>query len=238
MIKTKEVFAQGFYIFESRATANSNYIENISEAKLLMRLAKMYLKEYVNIKDYLINRHGWQMAVSLKTEATIRKAYDRKVEARFGSEHKQASQIEIWRIISEAVRLFISKYVQQINFRRKREGTLVKTSYERSYFSSLTEAKAHLGNLRRELIVMYQRKKKYRGLKSHYQIGRKAEKGSIFLCSKEIGVSDRRKSIAGREVGTYLRDLVLPDVIKSTRLAHFFCDSKIVFANSKYPKLE
>ncbi len=184
MIKTKKIFSRGIYIFESRSSGNSNYIESLGEAKRLMAYAKYYLKGYLLIHDYVITRHGWQMAVEILDREKFEKPYD---------------GIETWRIISERVRLWLSTYVRSANFGRKREGVLVREKFRKYYFESKEEALGHLEAMRNQQVRLYQRRKKYRGIKSHYRIKKEAGCGSIFLCSKEIW-RDWKRGRSGKKV--------------------------------------
>ena len=176
----KETQGSGFYIFESRATGNSNYIESIIESKRLLTYFNYYLKDYLTIHDYILSRHGFQIAVKLKPSKHIIKT--------FTSKSKNMSKLnegDIWRIISEKMRLAISCYVRFANRNRKRKGTLVEEKYSRYFFEKKDEAIIFLNRMRQQKIKSYQRKK-YRGIKSHYKISNNIGKGSIFLCSLEL----------------------------------------------------
>ena len=214
MKKIKETLSGGFYIFESKAAANSNYIEKISEAKLLLIYANYFLKDYLVIYDYLITKDGWQMAVKLKSSSEILSAQgDEKVDF--------PDETMIWRIISERIRLFISTYAKKANYLRGRQGSFVRNSYEKYYFQTLKEAKSHLGLMRNQLVKMYQRKPKYRGLKSHYCIPKKLGQGSIFLCSKDIKKLKYDRGIK-MELPVFigLEDFVVPELVRFTKNQH------------------
>ncbi len=215
MKRTKKVYQDGFYIFESRVAANSNYIESIQEAKLLMVYARYYLKNYLIIHDYVITRHGWQMAVKIDiTESTC-----------FDEDPSQ-----IWRVISERIRLMLSSYVKRVNSLRGRTGVLVHSNYKRYYFESLEEANGHMDNMRNQRIRMYQRKKKYRGLKCHYRVDKSVERGSIFLCSKELreGKSGERRN--GSQLIWAFQSFVGSNLIINTKRRHI-----LLSTTSKHP---
>ncbi len=216
MKRTKEIFTQGYYVFESRVAANSNYIEDIREARALMCYANYYLKDYLHIYDYVITRHGWQFIVRIRGFKTLQK--NSKHEIRRG---------EVWRIISERIRLFISSYVRYINRKRGRTGVLVHSSYERFYFESVEEAVVYLEKLRNQQIKLYQRKKRYRGLKKHYSIGKEEGKGSIFLCSKELKRDFRRWNV---QFIQYVQPFVLRELVKKSLSNH-----NLPFQNQNLP---
>lgn len=205
MIKTKKVYEAGFYILESKVAANGNYIENIEEANQLLIYARYFMKDYLVIHDYIITRHGWHMAVKINSKQ---------------SKDKSESE-EYWRQISERVRLFISIYAKRVNHWRKRSGTLVHSNYSRYYFETLEEATSHLNKMRSQKLKLYQKKKKYRGVKYHYRIDKILEKGSIFLCSKELREGGRA---IVKEIGFQsfwgLQDLVGPELINFTLKVH------------------
>ncbi len=203
MHKTKEIYPGAFYIFESKAAANSNYIENLREAKQLLIYANHYLKSYLKIHDYIITRHGWQFAISINKD--------------FPSHQNQ----EPWRVVSERIRLFLSTYVRYINHHRNRTGVLVQKNYIKYYFETWKEAKSHLDRMRTQQIRLYQRKRKYRGLKFHYKISKKKEIGSIFLCSKAL---IKMKSILMDELRIQhlwaLKNFVGPKLVEITKNLH------------------
>ncbi len=213
MIKTKKIYPKGFYILESNVAANSNYIEHLSEAKLLLNLLQKYTAGFLKIHDYLITRHGIQLAVRLKSEANIQKAFQ------YVSIERNNQELDSSRIISERIRLCLSSYVRTINYRRGRTGVLVHSNFNKYYFENLSEAKLHLENMREQLVCMYQRKKKYRGKKKHYTIQHEISKGSIFLCSKELKM--QTKSLRKTQTLRDFTNIVLPKLIKRTKSIHF-----------------
>lgn len=206
MIATKEIHSNGFYIFASQASANSNYIENLEEARQLLVYARYYLKSYIIIHDYVITRHGWQFAVTLNP---------------ISLDNSQEVEVDLWKIISERIRLFISTYVRRVNFSRNRRGVLVRNNYTKYYFETLGEATSHLNKMRNQRVKLYQKEKKYRGIKFHYRIEKEIEKGSIFLCSKEMrsGKKEVREFLRDQLFWDF-RDLVGLDLINSTRSSH------------------
>jgi len=176
MKKVKKTLPGNFYIFTSRSAANSNYIESISEAKQLFIYANLFLKGYLKIYDYVITRHGIQMLVRIEKYSRLKELTD-----------IDYTESTIWLCISDRMRLFLSHYVKKINRLRGRTGVLVHSNFEKEEFETLLEAKECMHKLRNQVFTYYQRSLKYRGLKSHYKIPKKLGKGSIFLCSRELG---------------------------------------------------
>ena len=213
---TKVFYPEGFYLFESKASANSNYIENLEEARLLLTYMDYYLKDYLDIQEYFISRHGFQIAVKLKSESKIVEAYNRQGAA------STSGRPEIWRIVSNRVRLFLSTYVRRINYRRGRKGVLVRASYKKYFFEKLDEALEHLEKMRNREVNLKQRRKRYRGLKKHYRIGSKFGKGSIYLSSKEVKLG--RKKWDNYELKWGLPSLVVQNWVINTKTLQFTSD--------------
>ena len=187
MIKTKKIYARGFYLLRGEASANSCFIENMREAKLFIRLVNRYLKDYVKVHEYLLTAEGWLIQVTIRRRKKVLKAYRMK-KKRLG---RKVVHTELWRIISEQMRLVLSQYVKLTNKMEGRSGSKVKESYHRYYFTTAKEACDYLDRMRNQKIKLIQRKKKYRKVKSHYRISWEEAKGSIFLCS--VGKKSRKE---------------------------------------------
>ena len=196
MQKVKKIEANNFYVFSGRSNANSCFIEKIIHAKKFLIYANFFLKSYLSIYDYIITKDGWSMVVKIKSSKQIRKS-------------SKSEDIEIWKIISEQVRLFLSIFVRVTNKKKGRTGCLVHSGYERFRFESKSEAIEYISRLRKQQVAFYSKKKKYRSLKTHYTIPMKIAKGSIFLCSKDIRKM-RKEKLKFSEVIDFvdLRDLV------------------------------
>ena len=172
MQKLKKIKANGFYVFHGKSNANSCFIEKIIHAKKFLIYANYFLKDYLSIYDYIITKEGWSMVVKIKSKKHLL------------TEEIEGS--EVWSIISERIRLFLSTFVRVTNKEKGRTGCLVHSGYERYYFESKNEALDYISRIRKQQIKFYSKKKKYRSLKTHYVISVNNAKGSIFLCSKEI----------------------------------------------------
>lgn len=138
MKSIKKLQAGGFYIIQSKASANSNYFESDSLASVFFKYFNYYLKDYIDLYEYSLNQDGWIMAIRIKSASTVKKYYSKILEKRTDKENSSAK--EIWRIISERFRVFISTYVRVSNKILGREGGLVKHKYERFSFDSEEEA--------------------------------------------------------------------------------------------------
>ncbi|MDA9773481.1 hypothetical protein N9B82_00875 [Saprospiraceae bacterium] len=173
MKKIKKLQSECFYILQGRSSANSCFIEKVSDGELFLTYANFYLKNYLTVYDYIINRDGWMMVVKIHAHATL-------------LELKGIDEGVGWRIVSERVRLFLATFVKVSNRKKRRTGTLVHSSYERYYFDTLREAMESINAVRQQRIKIYNGRKKYRGLKTHFKVKKSIGKGSIFLCSRDI----------------------------------------------------
>jgi len=205
MKKIKHTQANGFYIFTGRSNANSCFIEKISHAKQFLIYGNYFLKGYLKIYDYVITRDEWILVVKIKSK--------KELIDRVGVDSE-----EVWRIISERMRLFLSTFVRVTNNQKGRTGCLVHSRYERMYFDSLDEAKVVIDKIRKQQIKFYNSRKKYRGLKIHYRIGVKLGAGSVFLCSKDRAEMKRKLG----EVFDFidLGRLVLQNMVTFTHSTH------------------
>ncbi len=217
MQRIKKIQAKGFYLLKGEASANSCFIENLREAKLFIKLVNRYLKDYIKVHEYLLTAEGWLLQVTIKRKKKVLAAYKKKKKRRQGIAH----YTEVWRIISEQVRLMLAQYVIRTNRMEGRSGSKVKASYERFYFETAREARRFLHRMRNQEIKLRQRKKKYRKVKSHYTISKKEGKGSIFLCLKKLRGGNNKRSYR-RKIGLKcleyrdLSILLLTKKVKST----------------------
>ena len=222
MIKTKEMYAGCYYLLKGEASANSCFIENIYEAKLFIKLANRYLKGYVKIHEYLLTAEGWMIQVTIRKRSKIKAEYDKK---RKKTNNHGLSEKAIWYIVSEQVRLLLSQYVTRTNRLEGRSGSKVKESYKRYYFESASEARKTIKKIRDQKFKMIQRNKKYRKVKTHYNIPKNIGKGSLFLCSKWLkdkveGVIQGKKSGFNKLYSIGLDSLIVANKTNATYYIH------------------
>ncbi len=206
MQEIKSFQATGFYIFQSAASANSNYIENIDEAKTLLKYLHYYLKGYLQIIDYAITKDGFQMAVHIHQEHQIRQSHLKDCSSKRNR--------PVWKIISNRMRLCLSTYVRVVNYQRGRKGVLVRERYKKFYFETKEEALDHLNLMRQQSVRLAQPRKKYRGIKKHYKIHGNEVIGSVFLCSKNA--PSKLKNWSKSQQKWFLPDLVVLNWVKNT----------------------
>lgn len=208
MKKIKKMQSECFYILQGKSNANSCFIERVSDGELFLTYANFYLKNYLTVYDYVINRDGWMLVVKIHARAIL-------------LELKGIEEGEEWRIVSERVRLFLATFVKVSNRKKRRTGGLVHSSYERYYFDTLGEAMQTINAVRQQRIKIYNGRKKYRGLKTHFKVKKAIGKGSIFLCSRDIRRAKEKVSKWG-EMLSYrgLTKVVLVKMLNFTRSTH------------------
>ena len=208
MKKIKKVQADCFYIFQGRSNANSCFIENLSQGELFLTYANHYLKGYLTVYDYVINRDGWMMVVKIKSKNDL-------------LSKKDLDEGSVWRIVSERVRLFLGTFAKVSNDRKGRTGCLVHRPYERLYFETLREAMYVINGVRQQRIKIYNGRKKYRGKKTHFRVEKSIGKGSIFISSRDIRRKKEKVSKWGEVLSvTALTKVVLQKLLVSTLKTH------------------
>lgn len=154
------------FLIESCASANSVYFETDKMAKLFFRYYNYYLKDYLQVEEYVLNQSGWAMLIKVKSSKTIRKYYNSEGQQSKKDKYPKA----IWQILSERVRLFISTYVRMSNKILGRKGSLVGQKYGRYKFESIEEARTYISTIRNDRHELHQVKEKYRGMKEHFRM--------------------------------------------------------------------
>ena len=160
MIKIKETEAGGLYLFQGRASANSLFIESAQEAQKFLSLFDRYLGNYVNLLDHCFCPEGWNLIVKLKSKPTILSHYQQHREK--SKTAKVLNYTEVWRIISERVRIFLFQYVKWSNTIEGRKGSKVYCRYERYVFDHAEEAKEYIVKMREQMIDLSQSKACYK----------------------------------------------------------------------------
>lgn len=182
----KNIVAGGIYVFQSSASANSTYFETDELIKVFFKYCNYYLNDYLTVYDYSVGQDGWIMVVKLKSRKTIRKSYREQLRMK-NRDIESVGKMEIWRIISERMRLFISTYVRLSNKILGRTGSLVRRKYERYEFTNQDEAITFISKLRNHEVKQIQYKNKYRSLKQHYRLSSQSRRSSLLTSS--IGIS-------------------------------------------------
>lgn len=185
MEKIKEIEADNLYVFQGHCCANSSMFRNLEEARYFIEKANKRFVGYLEIKDYILQQDGWTFMCQIESESRILETYH---EARKKSKKaKEACTLtEIWRIVSEQFRHFLSQYVKYVNRGENRSGVLVHSSFERFYFEELDEAECYIVDMKEQLKNVRQGNNKYQSNAGHWEEAEGDEKGSIYLCCKDL----------------------------------------------------
>lgn len=217
----KKMQADQVYLIRGASTANSPFFEKETDCKLFLRLADRYLGQFVSINRYQNSRDGWLMIITTKSAEEIQKAY----KARRALSKKCNPKFEfkeIWRMLSDQVRIFLSAYVKATNELTGREGGKVRSRYKRFVFESADEAREIAASLAKKFYSQAQPKKRYRPSRRLHKIRKKLLKTSIYISCRLLGIPEK-----ARELGMRSLDLcgfdenVVRQVIKSTYIHHF-----------------
>lgn len=208
MIEIQKMQAGKYYLIESTASANSVYFETDALSKLFFRYCNYYLKDFLRVEEYVLNKDGWAMLIKVKSAKTIHKHYE-AIELNRNSKVKNTSlgkSRQIWWILSERVRLFISTYVRMSNKILGREGSLVRRNYCRYQFDNLEKAKDYVSSIRNDKHELKQSKKKYRGMEEHFRMNgnilTNPLRSSLWVdfCGVKERIQEKLRGIFGEEL--------------------------------------
>ena len=193
MKRIKKMHAEHIYLIEGAVTANSSFFENEADCKDFIRLADKYLGEYLWINSFQNNRDGWVMIITTKSVQTIRDAYhlrrSKSKKCKAGCAH-----YEIWRILSDQIRILLSTYVKSTNKKSGRTGGKVRGNYKRYIFESVEEAEQMKQKLSKQKHDQSQELKRYRPSKKLFSIKKRQLKRSIYMsCARLSSISNVRK---------------------------------------------
>lgn len=204
MIKTEKFSCNSYYMFESLSSGRSSYFESGEEVKLFKKLFELHLSKHVELHRMYLFTEGYQLLVRTRHRSTILNNF-RKKKAKQGKTVNIEYILEPWRVISEQMRIFMSSYVRQVNSMRGREGVLVKSRYNRYFFTDANDLNAYVA----ERAI---HDKKSQRIK-RYRVGKKWRK---LVNWEKLW---QRKS--GRcAVYRAFPDLILSKLIRSTFLHH------------------
>ena len=190
MKRIKRMQADHIYLIEGAVTANSSFFENEVDCKDFMRLADKHLGEYLWINSFQNNRDGWVMIITTKSAQTIRDAYHLR-RSRSKKCKPSCAHYEIWRMLSDQIRILLSSYVKMTNASTGRTGGKVRGNYKRYIFESVEEVKQMKETLSKQKYDQSQELKRYRSSKKLFSVKSKELKRSIYMsCARLSSVSN------------------------------------------------
>jgi len=228
MIPIKQMQANQLYLIEGASVANSPFFESEADCKLFLSLTDRYLADYLFINCFQNSRDGWAMIITTKSVEAIRSAYEnRRKQSKKCKE--DCAHHEIWRMLSDQIRIMLSTYVKATNENTGRTGGKVRGKYKRFVFESVEEAEAVKEELLKLKYDQAQELKRYQPSKELYRVKNRQKKQSIYmgcalLKSKEMlrKLGMRCLDLAGSAIN------VLRQLVKTTFNFHFPLDPPIL----------
>lgn len=209
------------YLIRSASTANSPFFETEADCKLFLRLADRHLSQFLSINRYQNNRDGWVMIITTASEEAIRLAYKAR-RVRSKKCKPECAFTEVWRMLSDQIRIFLSIYVKTTNELTGRSGTKVRCRYERFVFESTEEAKEISDSLDREFYDQAQNKRRYRPTWRQHEIRKRLLQTSIYISCALLGAKEKAMELGMRcLVLCDFTQTVVRQLIKSTYKHHF-----------------
>ena len=216
----KEIQAKGFYAFCGKPSANSSFIESKKEAREFINSANGRFAGFLRIREYLISQDSWTLLCEIEDEETIINAYLAKREEST-CEYKLPPLSEIWRIVSEQVRNFLSRFVKFCNHERGRTGSLVHSNYDRYFFENEEAALMFIKKIYEQSLDFSQWNRKYKPNSKYFYFTNKEKRSNVFLCSNNLkGLSLLLIGVVGSVVTTRLTNHILRKLITSTKILH------------------
>jgi len=220
MIPIKQMQADQLYLIEGASVANSPFFENEADCQLFLSLGDKYLVDYLSINCFQNSPDGWAMIITTKSAKVIRTAYEnRRKQSKKCKE--DCAHHEVWRILSDQIRILLSTYVKATNENTGRTGGKVRGNYKRFVFESVEEAEI----VRKELLELKydqaQELERYQPSNDLYRFKNK-KKQSIYMGCERL---ESKKLV--RKLGMRCLDIaglvidVLRQLVKTTLNFHF-----------------
>lgn len=221
MEKIKKMGAEHIYLIRGASCSNTPFFELESDCQLFLELADHYLRDYLKITSFQNNMHGWVMIICTESAAAIKAAYQAR-RALSKKCKKEFELNEVWQILSDQIRIFLSTYVKRTNRRTKRKGTKVRRRYERFLFDSTEEVLAMKAMLEEERYPLEQQEECYRPREDQSELRDSMIRTSIYMSCGLLGVPEmlRELGMACLDLGVLLTD-VARQIIQNTLHHHF-----------------
>lgn len=217
----KMMEADHVYLMRGASTARSPFFEREADCKVFLELADRYLGEYLKILRFQNNRDGWVMIVRTRSAIDIKRAYFFR-RNRSEKCDRQFDFVEVWQMLSDQVRIFLSTYVKATNYISGRKGGKVRRRFERFVFENEEEYRMTCEALEQQYYFQGQPRKRYRPSKRSHELRKKLVLSSKYMCSGVL------KGLARvRALGLVCLDLrrLADDVVRqliATTLQHHF----------------
>ncbi len=128
MIKIKQMEDNSIYLLQGLCTANRHFIEHPKEVRIFLNLINRRLGEYMSILEYVIKPTGSQLIVKTKSEYKIKTSYFNQLKRKIKRPKRVLNSVNL--IISEAIKILISRFTNITNPMRGREGNASKKYFK------------------------------------------------------------------------------------------------------------
>lgn len=221
MKKIKKMEADHFYLVRGSSTANSPFFEREEDCKLFLELTDRFLDDYLRVAAFQNNRDGWVMLIATRSAVDIKKAYYRR-RARSKKCRKEFEYQEVWQMLSDQFRIFLSAYVKATNYRTGRTGGKVRCRYERFAFDSEEEALWMKDVMKNAYYFQAQPVRRYRPARRLHKLRKKLIQASIYMSCYLLRVPGKLRELGMRclDLGMF-ENGVARQLIHRTRLHHF-----------------
>lgn len=223
MYQVKEMHQGEIYLIQGQSSANSLAFEDKAEIIKFQQMCNRILSPYFKLKEYLFTPDGWQLVVRVRSKETIIKHY------KLGREklgHETTSIPDLWRILSEKIRILRSNYIVWSNKKEGRTGSKVSKSYERFIFESIDEARTYIKKMRNNEIDLSQKKERYKADKTQFNQDGLIITGDSILTSKNVQENGFSVKLIG------LKQLDVWDIM--SLVVCRLIDKTIVMYNNRY----
>lgn len=221
MRQIKKMEADHMYVIRGASTANSPFFEKEADCKLFLEYADRFLGDYLCINRFQNNRDGWVMLITTRSAREIKAAYYTR-RARSKKCQKAFEYQEIWKMLSDQIRIFLSTFVKATNYLSGRTGGKVRCRYERFIFESEEEAMKLVSMLEREYYAQAQPLKRYRPSKRLHRLTRRLLRTSLYMSCALLAVPGKLVELGVRclDLGVF-ENGVARQLIHRTLQHHF-----------------
>lgn len=182
MKNAKQIHGGGIYVIQAECTANTHFIENKDEAKIFLNQLDDRIRHYMEVLEYNLMPNGWQILVRIKSEKSIFKYYQQKLQRRDIPPKK--SFVTVSQVISEEIRILRSRFTNITNPRRGRQGNASKRVYQKYIFESVEAARKFIGKTRDGQNTLKAQSQRYQADRKHFDEDGQLKKSKEILTSK------------------------------------------------------
>ena len=186
------------FLIGSESVSNSLYFRKASDIKFAHKVINQQLSGILKVIDYLFTPNGWLLLVKFKTKQDILNYYSRLK----ANKNETNKGLIAEKIISEVIRLAISRIAVFVNKNSKRKGALVNRAFVRFEISSIDSIKKLMGKMKRREIMMCNQRKQFQPSLKQWKSKLLPNIGMCFLSRGK-----RNEELENKENVIYFRKL-------------------------------